>query len=226
MIRLNILCEGPTEQTFVRDLLLPEYATRIDFRTILVGRKPGVAGGGNVKYSTVGPDLIRALKQDREAFCTTMLDYYGLGTDFPRKDTPNPATSSQKAEAIESAVHEDICNEMGTSFNTARLIPYIQMHEFESLLFSDPQAMAAGVSTSLPIPQLVAIRDSFSTPEDIDDGSQTAPSKRIIRLAPDYRKIVHGIGAAKKIGLGKMRDQCPHFHQWLTKIEALMPDDR
>jgi hypothetical protein len=65
---------------------------------------------------------------------------------------------------------------------------------------------------------LRGVRESFPTPEDIDDGQATAPSKRIVDLLPDYTKTVAGILIVKRIGLTVLRDECPHFNEWIEKI--------
>ncbi len=67
--------------------------------------------------------------------------------------------------------------------------------------------------------EFAAIRREVKTPEEIDDRPQFAPSKRIERLFPGYRKTLHGPMAAKRIGLDPIRAECPHFSGWLAKLE-------
>ena len=43
------------------------------------------------------------------------------------------------------------------------------MHEFEGLLFSDPGRFAGGIGRSDLEAELQAIRDGFTTPEEIND---------------------------------------------------------
>ena len=61
------------------------------------------------------------------------------------------------------------------------------------------------------------------TPEKIDDGQHTAPSKRIINEIPEYKhaKATAGPIIANEIGLPTMRRKCPHFNEWLAKLEQL-----
>ena len=103
-----------------------------------------------------------------------------------------------------------------------RLIPYIQLHEFEGLLFSEPtgflEAFPGGQSL---VDRLTAIRMQFSSPEDIDDGAATAPSKRILDIAPEYEKPVAGILIAQRIGLAVIRRECRHFDDWVARLLAL-----
>ena len=104
-----------------------------------------------------------------------------------------------------------------------RFIPYVQMHEFEGLLFSNPSQLAYALRRQDLAQQFWAIRKDFETPEHIDDSPVTAPSKRIQNLFPRYRKVQMGETAAKAIGLRKIRQQCPLFNAWLDKLEKLTP---
>ena len=93
-------------------------------------------------------------------------------------------------------------------------------------LLSDP----ARFDIAFPEPEheeavsnLAAMAAGFASPELIDDGPETAPSKRIIRVIPEYerRKALAGPLIAARIGLDVIRGKCRHFHKWLEKIEAL-----
>ena len=65
-----------------------------------------------------------------------------------------------------------------------------------------------------------AIRDQFETPEHINDSPQTAPSKRVEALVAGYEKPLLGTLAILEIGLETIRSNCPHFNQWLTRLEG------
>ena len=95
------------------------------------------------------------------------------------------------------------------------------MHEFEALLFSDPNRFAQGIGRGDLTAKLQAIRQTFASPEDINDSAETAPSKRIESLFPGYEKPLLGVVAALEIGLPTIRQQCPHFNEWLERLEAL-----
>ena len=99
------------------------------------------------------------------------------------------------------------------------MIPYVQKHEFEALLFADVQAFAAIDVPQQVILQLAEISSQFA-PEDIDDRPSTAPSKRIEDLM-DYDKIVGGNVVALEVGLPAMRSACPRFNDWLARLELL-----
>jgi len=106
-----------------------------------------------------------------------------------------------------------------------RFIPYVQMHEFEALLFSDPAAFAKGIESPDKAKDFHKIRSLFDTPEDINDGAETAPSKRILKLVPAYEKPIQGSLGAIEVGLTAMRQTCVLFDAWLKQLEAL-PEGR
>jgi hypothetical protein len=110
---------------------------------------------------------------------------------------------------------------MGESFNPARFIPFVVMHEFEGLLFSDCAAFAAGIARDDLAGEFQSIRTGFDTPEEINDSPLTAPSKRVERLVAGYTKPLMGTLAALEIGLGRIRAHCPLFDTWVTRLEQL-----
>jgi len=220
MVRANIVVEGQTEIAFVKELLVPPFSNLgIYLYPSLIG-KPGHKGG-ILPYKHTKRDIIVLLKQHRDTICTTMFDYYGLPNDFPGLPIKENYQAFQKAEIIERAIKQDIMQTLGYSINPDRFIPYIQIHEFEALLFSDPHALARGVYRNDLAPAFESIRNAFQSPEDIDDNPNTAPSKRIKNICNDYSKTIHGILAAIEIGLSKIRSECLHFDQWLRKLENL-----
>jgi len=105
-----------------------------------------------------------------------------------------------------------------------RFIPYIQLHEFEALLLAEPQKLDGEFfNRDEAIRKLVQMASEFDSPELIDDDKETAPSKRIIREITEYdgMKASAGPNVAAKIGLDTLRSKCPHFNEWLNKIERL-----
>jgi hypothetical protein len=69
--------------------------------------------------------------------------------------------------------------------------------------------------------QLTSIRSKFEHPEEINDHPDTCPSNRIRQLLPQYQKALHGPLIAQRIGLEQIRAECPHFAEWLAKLEKL-----
>jgi hypothetical protein len=153
------------------------------------------------------------MKQDRksDAWFTTMIDLYALPGDFPGfEDCAKLSQTVDRAECLEQRLAQDL--------DHRQFIPYIQLHEFEALLFSDVSQFEIDFPGA--IEKLKTIRGQFQTPEEIDDGPDTAPSKRILKVLPDYEKPVSGPAIAKRIGLSTLRRECRHFDRWIERIEA------
>lgn len=221
MICVYVVVEGQTEENFVNDLLAPHFAgLGVYVYPRLLGR-PGHQGG-RVNYARVKKDVSIFLRQHRGAYCTTLIDLYGLGKGFPESESAFSRSHADVAARREQAMKADIIATLGDDSQAdARFIPYIQQYEFEGLLFSSPVALAAGIAKPHLAEQFRAIRGAFNTPEDINNSRETAPSKRILRIHPAYQKPIDGVQAAKAIGLGTIRAECPRFHAWLTQIETL-----
>jgi hypothetical protein len=140
---------------------------------------------------------------------------------WPGRREANLVGFEQKAGAVEARLLNDVSQEMGSGFDRSRFIPFVAMHEFEGILFSDCTTFADSIGRPDITAELQEIRDQFSNPEEINDSSTTAPSKRIQRLMPNYSKVIHGNKAALEIGLTKIKGACPHFQEWLERLEAL-----
>lgn len=220
MIRVHVICEGQTEETFVKQVLYSSFQSKqIYLYPSLIG-KPGKKGGW-VTFDRLFIDIRNILLNDRNVYCTTFIDYYGLPADFPGKSAAvNCFTIQEKADCIRSALKEQIASRLCVD-NLQRFIPYVQMHEFEGLLFSDPDLFAKGVSAPHLSSSLQNIRDRFHTPEEINDNKKTAPSKRIKEIYPSYQKPTDGSLAALAIGVKQIRRECHIFHSWLCELESL-----
>lgn len=95
------------------------------------------------------------------------------------------------------------------------------MHEFEALLFSDCESFAEGIGQKELGDEFQKVRDQFSTPEEINDSPQTAPSKRVEKLVSGYQKPFLGNLAALEIGLNRMRTEGPRFGLWVARLELI-----
>ena len=219
MIRVYVICEGLTEETFVKGILKDSMISKhVCLIPTLIG-KPGKKGG-DVRFERLLKDIRNTLR-DREAYCTTFLDFYGLTGDFPgRLDALDKNGARNKAECFLTVFTARLAEELGENM-IRRFIPYIQMYEFEGLLFSHPEKLATSLGKSTRVKMLQKIRKDFSSPEDINNSPQTAPSKRLKNLFPCYNKPLHGTIAAAEIGLPVIRQECPLFNEWLEKIESL-----
>lgn len=221
MIRVHVICEGQTEEMFVNEMLTPVFFPKgIQLVPALVG-KPGHKGG-NFKFERLQTDVKNRLLGDRTAYCTTFFDYYGLPQGFPGKDTlVAHADIRDKAAAVQNAMVDELIRLIGQD-SMRRFIPFVQMYEFEALLFSDPDAFAIGVDRISLNQHLKAISAQFESPEHINNSPVTAPSKRIEALMADYQKPLMGTLAALEVGLDVMRARCALFNDWLTRIESLL----
>lgn len=220
MTRVYVVVEGATEESFVREVLAPIlWPSELYIIPIILG-SPGQKGG-RTSYSRVKKDVVVLLKQHRTAYCSTMLDFYGLGKGFPGMPLPPDLANLDKVARIEQAVKEDIAAKVPDLRPDIRFLPYLQLHEYEGLLFSDHEAFASGIKQSHLASRFKAIRDEFSTPEDINDDPNTAASRRVLGVYPSYRKVVDGTLAARAVGVASMQQECPHFREWVQRLQAL-----
>ncbi len=227
MVRLNFIVEGQTEETFVNNVLtrhLSSSQVYANARRVETGRRGNQRfRGGMTNYRKARSDIARWLRQDNNADArfTTMFDLYALPKDFPSYDEAICESDPyQRASILETAMKNDI--------GDTRFIPYIQLYEFEALLLADPQKLEVEFQEYIrEINQLTESVAAFSSPEHVNCGRTTAPSKRIIDAIPAYerRKSSSGPIVAQSIGLPTLRTKCQHFGQWLAKLETLNERD-
>ncbi len=223
MIRLHVIAEGQTEETFVNTVLANHFGTFdivTDVRCVMTARRRGISyKGGLVKYEHARKDIMLWTKEDHkaDAFFTTMFDVYALPEDFP-----GYTESRQIGEPYDRVAHLE--KSLAREVDHRRFIPYLQLHEFEALILADPTKLGwAFIGFEQQIADLVDMCKQYESPELIDDGDETAPSKRIIAEIPEYdgRKSSVGPLTAGKIGLDVLRAKCRHFNEWLERIEKL-----
>jgi len=227
MARLLIHVEGETEETFVNIVLSPHLCDRgyerVGARLVGNARQRDRRGGIR-SWTSVRSDILNHLKEDTGCRATTMVDYYGLpqsgGKTWPGRAAAGRLPFAQKATTVQDALLADICDELGPAFDPSRFIPYVMMHEFEALLFSDCERFARAIGRPELFPQFQAIRDQFASPEEINDSPVSAPSKRVQNLVAGYEKPFLGVLAVLEIGLDVIRRECPHFRAWLARLGA------
>lgn len=223
MIRLHIIAEGQTEEAFVNEVLkehLAIFDVFTDVHCVTTKRtKTKVYRGGSINYEKSKRDIMCWINQEgsNNVRFTTMFDLYRLPNNFPEFEQAQRISDPyQKIAALETAFGNDI--------NDYRFIPYIQLHEFEALILSEPTRLIDSFPEySESIQRLLEICQQYPSPELINGGETTAPSKRIMQLIPSYdgRKVSVAPLMVQKIGLETVRSQCPHFDQWLTQLECL-----
>ena len=218
--RLYVNVEGQTEKEFVDKAIKPHlsnYEIDVRPRLVVTNRKLGCRGGV-VSFEVFRSDLVRLMKEDggAEARFTTMIDLYALPKDFPGWERANTAKGApEKVALLEGALSD--------SFDDSRFLPYLQLHEFEALLFCDLRELSQRISGSQTGLALLQNDVGNLGPEEINEGAATAPSKRIINYIPIYEKNKVRVGAstAIAIGLERLRSLCPHFNSWVSRLEAL-----
>jgi hypothetical protein len=221
-MRLNLTVEGRTEQAFAMNVLAPHLAFHGVYlskpRCTALCKKKGITHrGGLDTYLAFENDIIRWLKQDSgvDILFSTMIDLYALPNDFPGfEEATQIQDFIKRVEYLENALQLKIGDK--------RFIPYIQLHEYEALLLTDPEALLSWYpKENRAVQNLINLCTRYATPEEIDD--QNPPSKRIIQEISQYKGAKSSTGpiVAQKIGLSKIRDKCPHFATWITNLEKL-----
>lgn len=220
MIRVHVICEGLTEEDFVRKVLFEPFVERgIHLLPSCIGRVG--QKGGRVNLDRVEFDVNTRFR-DRQCYCTTLFDFYGLPAKFPGKAIAEAITNTAgKQRAVVDALSSWAEGKWGRD-TAARFLPYVQMHEFEALLFSEPEVFALAIGEPGLAKSFQEIRSKFGTPEEINDDPNTAPSKRIESLYKGYAKPSAPVLAATEIGLDTIRRECRLFDAWLLRLEALV----
>lgn len=216
--KVLILVEGQTELGFVKHVLSAHMGENVQLIPIIHTTKIVQSGanfkGGVTTYSRIEKELMNLLKDSSVSAVTTMFDYYGLPHDFPGFLNKN-GDCYQQIKELEKAFADKVINN--------KFVPYIQLYEFEALLFSAPEVIDAIMSgKQLTNSNLKKIRAAYNTPEEIDDDPTTAPSKRIEIEYSDYQKILHGQTISKEIGIIKILQECKHFSEWIEKIKNII----
>lgn len=217
MKRLIIVCEGQTEKEFCNDVLAPALLKNdIYLETPLIKK----SNGGIVPWPKIKPQIEKHLHEG-DAYVSLLIDYYGIKDSylFPGwKERNGIASLTSKLEFLCEKMKEDIQEDLASRF-----IPYMQIHEFESLLFSDIEVFANNFDPTKEMDFSVlekTIKD-FSNPEEINTRPTWAPSKRILKAIPGYEKIIYGGCLATEIGLETIRDRCPLFNRWISKLLSI-----
>ena len=204
MKRVLVFCEGQTEETFIKKIVAPIF-----YEKALVFIP--IPCGGVSKYSIIKKRLSDLCKSDKSALVTTMLDYYGLPEETPEKRTNHGGDIYCHIQGIENAIGRDI--------GESNLLPNLMVHEFEALLFSKSECFQYCEMSQGSLKELQKISEEFEGPEYINNSPDTAPSKRILKVYPQYNKILDGYNVAREIGIDTMRMKCRHFDEWISKIE-------
>jgi hypothetical protein len=220
MKRGLVLVEGQTEERFVNECLAPYLLVKGLVLDSTIVRTKRVIGGAHFKggvqsYGQVRRDLGLLLHDSNASLITTLFDYYGLPTDFPGMANRPAGAPKDRVDHVEAA--------WATSVGDVRFVPHLMLHEFEAWLYAEPSCLAPWMFDDdvKVIPTIAAVAARHQTPEDIDEGPQTTPSKRLLNAFTGYQKTLHGPLAVSAIGIDRIRAVCPHFAEWLGRLEAV-----
>lgn len=210
MTRVCIVCEGQTEVEFIKTCLAPHLAGfKIWAYPALLQAPSGNHRGGCVTVERLVKFISHQYKEaDR---ITTLVDFYGF------KQRNGRSRTELEADILKGV------QQSTQGFDPRFILPYVQMHEFEALLFSNVeefQWVLDGWNEKV-FSQLQKVRSEFGSPEEINDSPETAPSKRILTIFEKgtYSKTEHGPLIAEATGLDVMREHCPAFNEWVSKLE-------
>ena len=208
-----VLVEGETERSFINEVLAVELGKKMVFLDAL-------SIDGDVKFERVQHRIGDFLKQRPDIYVTTFFDYYGV-KKWPGVDrVPQNAAPGEIARIVNEATRKRVQQLFPELWTEKRFIPYMAIHEFEALLFSDSDILA--LELDIQRNEIDSIVFESGGPEAINNDPHTAPSKRLIQLTDDqFSKTTQGIIIAEAIGIPKMRAKCPVFNGWLEQLEAL-----
>lgn len=223
MIRVYVVCEGQTEETFINNVIAPIFVPQQIFLTPRLISTSKNHKGGALTYERVKRYIINCLKEEKNTKITTFFDLYALDNNFPDFDNSQKINNIyKKVNQFELAFKNDIVKE-NSSFEN-RFFPYIQPYEFEGLLFSDIEKLIEiDTNWECSSNDLKAVRNEFPTPEHINNSKETAPSSRLKTHLhnPSYRKVLHGILGIENIGIDKILAECKHFNEWFQHLNSL-----
>lgn len=217
MKRLIIIVEGDTEKEFVDKILAPYLNTK--GLTSVSCFKIKHTKGGLTKYHHLKTDLINCVYANN-VLVTTLIDFYALPHDFPKyEEAAKIISKTDRIKFLEKAIVEDLEKEKAAEF--PNLLPYIQLHEFEALVFSSLEAiMSLYTREEANLDEIEKIILKYSNPEEINDSPITAPSKRLKKnkLIIGYNKIIDGIMIIEKAGIDTILSKCPRFKSWVETL--------
>ena len=211
MKRLNIVVEGQTEQSFVNEVLAPYLRSKgVAIVTPILIHTSKTGRGGLVNYLHLHNTVKGLLKNpyDGNVVVSSFLDFFRIPNNMPDyNDAMRSGTNLQKVEALQQAI--------GNSIADRRFLPYIQLHEFEALLFSNNNGFEYLWEEKLSL-KTKDIVEAFENHEDINSAPETAPSKRLLAINKNYDKVLEGNLIALEVGINEMLAKCPRFAEWVN----------
>ena len=237
-VRLKMLVEGQTEEAFASKVLGPylsQFGVVLEPPTIVFTKREenGLRHkGGASSFGKIENQLLMLLRGDNDPNCrfTSMFDFYAFPFKGLAFDCSRFPSYRQAVVELEKALQKRVYSTLLAEANGVRdrFIPFVMLHEFETLIFADPQQLDwqfVEDSDQPAIAELVRQSQACPNPEDINSSPETAPSKRILAQLTAYQKPSDGPEVVSRIGIPALKGKCPHFRQWLERLENL-PNER
>ena len=222
MKRLVFIVEGETEESFVNTILRPYFQGCGLYNPVQCFKIKHTQGGMH-KYSYVRNDVLNTI-YEHDVIVTTMFDLYALPHSFPGYEESQTIENHLKRVVfLEAKMKEDLELNQNRQFNN--YIPYIQLHEFEALVFSSANGFEALFEDNeMNYKGIRDVIETFPNPEDINDSPETAPSKRMQKLIKGYNKVAYGISLIEYTGIDIILGKCPHFRNWIENLKQAIQD--
>ena len=216
--RVIIICEGLTEQAFCKTNLQAHLQSKgIYIQTPLIKHSKG----GIVKWSILKQQIETHLKTEPSALVTTFIDYYGLYSKYNFPEWENCEKIQDRNKRMDE-LEKSMCNDISEDLRY-RFIPYLQLHEFEGLLFNDIDIIYSQIPPDAIVnkTELEKTFADYDNPEMINNNRSTSPSHRLERIIKGYNKVVYGDILAEAIGLIRIRSKSPRFNNWISILENI-----
>lgn len=217
MRQVHVLVEGATEERLVQNVLQPGlsghgvWLTPVALKTRQAAGRPHNKGGVS-KWSRIEPEIRALLRNSAVDTVTTMLDFYGLPSHTPGHSGLPAGDAYAQVAHVEKAIAQVI--------DDTRFLPFLVLHETEAWVL----AAARELSELIDSPKLADVLETqvkaAGGPELVNDGPDTAPSKRILKAYPGYHKVVDGPDAIELLGLDALRAVCPHLDARLGRLTS------
>ena len=218
MRRIHLLVEGQTEEAIANNILIPYLespSTWLSVSVLASSRQPGGAKvrGGVATWARIRRDVVGLLRDTSIDLLTTMIDYYGVPVDTPGMETRPNGDPLRRVRHVEQAM-------AGAVPAGGRFVPHLTLHETEAWIFAGGRALGEHRADAGLGDRIVKMAADAGGPELLNDGLPTAPSKRLVRLCPDYNKILDGVAVLQRAGLDTIFAQCPHAAEWIASLRA------
>jgi Domain of unknown function (DUF4276) len=215
--RLHLLVEGQTEEAIARNVIAPLFSGGESYVTWSICPTSRPAGGPAFKggistWAKLQPVLRNLLRDSSITVLTTLIDYYGFPKDGPGMPHRPQGSPRRRVEHVERTLSAAIGDD--------RFLPYLALHEIEAWVLADCAHLGEFMGDSGPATGLQRLVIQAGGPEQVNDGVDTAPSKRIMKAYPRYLKSADGPRVITAAGLPAIRAACPHTDDWLANLEA------